>query len=90
MIRNLLRFAGFRHVRKKPLRAALTVLGVALGVACLNLSQLGRGAAALGVIDFQVALLAMGTVTFLAALRFLALQRGAGSEVSGHGRASTA
>ncbi len=33
MIRNLLRFAGFRHVRKKPLRAALTVLGVALGVA---------------------------------------------------------
>ena len=66
------------------------VLGVALGAACLNLSQLGRGAATLGVIDFQVALLAMGTVTFLAALRFLALQRGAGSEVSGHRRASTA
>ncbi len=66
------------------------VLGVALGAACLNLSQLGRGASALGVIDFQIALLVMGAITFLSALRFLALQRGAGAEVSGHVRARTA
>ncbi|MCE9579820.1 MAG: ABC transporter permease [Deltaproteobacteria bacterium] len=33
MIRNLLRFAGLRHARRKPLRVALTILGIALGVA---------------------------------------------------------
>jgi putative ABC transport system permease protein len=33
VIRNLVRFSGLRHARRKPLRAALTVLGVALGVA---------------------------------------------------------
>ena len=33
MIRTLLRFAGLRHIRRKPFRAALTALGIALGVA---------------------------------------------------------
>ncbi len=33
MIRNLVRFAGWRYVRQKPVRALLTVIGVALGVA---------------------------------------------------------
>ncbi len=33
MIRNLLRFAGWRHVRRKPGRFFLTVFGISLGVA---------------------------------------------------------
>jgi putative ABC transport system permease protein len=47
MLRNLLSFVGWRHVRTKPLRAVLTVLGIALGVAlfvaigAINASTLG-------------------------------------------------
>jgi putative ABC transport system permease protein len=47
MLRNLLSFVAWRHVRQKPLRAALTVLGIALGVAlfvaisAINASTLG-------------------------------------------------
>ena len=33
MIRNLLRFVGWRHVWRRPVRTALTIVGVAVGVA---------------------------------------------------------
>ena len=33
MIRNLLRFVGWRHVWRRPARTALTIVGVAVGVA---------------------------------------------------------
>ena len=60
------------------------VFGVAIAAGCLNLFQLWRGAPALGLLDFQAALLFMGAIVFLASLQFLVLERDAGAEVSGH------
>lgn len=66
------------------------VFGVAIAAGCLSLTQLWRGAPALGLIDFQVALGLMGAITLVSSLSFLALHRGAGAEVSGHVRSRTA
>jgi len=66
------------------------VFGVAIAAGCLNLSQMWRGAPALGVIDFQIAYLLMGLVIVVCSLQLLTLQRNAGAEVSGHRRPRTA
>ena len=66
------------------------VFGVAIAAGCLNLSQMWRGAPALGVIDFQVAYLVMGLIVVVCALQFLTLHRDVGAEVSGHRRPQAA
>lgn len=66
------------------------VFGVAVAAACLNLSQMWRGAPALGPIDFQIAYIVMGAVIVICSLQLLTLERNAGAEVSGHRRPQTA
>lgn len=65
------------------------VFGVAVAVGCVNISQAWRTAPTPGLIDFQIALIAMGGVVLLASLRFLTLHRDAGAEVSGYVRPQT-
>jgi EmrB/QacA subfamily drug resistance transporter len=66
------------------------VFGVAVAAGILNLSQMWRGASALGPIDFQVAYLFMGAVIVVCALQLLTLRRDVGAEVSGHRRPQAA
>lgn len=66
------------------------VFGVAVAAGCLNLSQMWRGAPALEVIDFQLAYVLMGAIVTVCSLLLLRLDRSAGAEVSGHGRAQPA
>lgn len=66
------------------------VFGVAVAAGCLNLSQMWRGAPALGVIDFQIAYLLMGLIIIACSLQLLTLHRNAGAEVSGHRRPQAA
>ena len=66
------------------------VFGVAVAAGCLNLSQMWRGAPALGVVDFQLAYVVMGAVVIICSLQLLTLERNAGSEVSGHRRPQAA
>jgi EmrB/QacA subfamily drug resistance transporter len=66
--------------------------GVAVGALLLTLSQMARGAPAVGLVDFRVALVAAGLMSALAALSFRTLSRNVGDEISGRGqprRAST-
>ena len=60
------------------------LLGVAVAAAALNLSQRARGAAALDLVDFHMAFVAVGLVALAASFRFRSLPRDAGAEVSGH------
>jgi MFS family permease len=57
--------------------------GVAVGALLLMLSQTGRGASVLGLIDFRVALVAAGLMSALAALSYLGLAREVGDEIAG-------
>jgi len=66
------------------------VFGVACAAGLLNLSQMWRGGPTLGVIDFQIAYIVMGAVVIICSLLLLRLERDAGAEVSGHGRAQAA
>jgi EmrB/QacA subfamily drug resistance transporter len=66
------------------------VFGVAIAAGSLSVMQAWRGAPALGLVDFQVALGLMGAITLFASLTFLGLHRAAGAEVSGHARAPAA
>ena len=66
------------------------VFGVAVSAACLNLSQMWRGAPVLGPIDFQIAYIIMGAVIVACSLQLLTLERNAGAEVSGHRRTQAA
>lgn len=66
------------------------VFGVAAAAGCLNLSQMWRGAPALGVVDFQIAYVVMGAVVIICSLQLLTLERNAGAEVSGHRRPQAA
>jgi EmrB/QacA subfamily drug resistance transporter len=60
------------------------VFGVAVAAGCLTMLQLWRGTPALGLAEFQAALMLMGAMICLASLYFLILTRDAGAEVSGH------
>ena len=60
------------------------LFGVAVAAAVLNLSQIGRGASGLDLVDFRIAFLVVGGIGLLAVLRFLVLPPTAGAEVSGH------
>ncbi|MER8707942.1 DHA2 family efflux MFS transporter permease subunit [Mesorhizobium sp. M1088] len=60
------------------------LFGVAVAAALLNLSQIARGAAALDLVDFRLAFVAIGAIGLVASCRFLALPKAAGAEVSGH------
>ncbi|MER8408835.1 DHA2 family efflux MFS transporter permease subunit [Mesorhizobium sp. M0185] len=60
------------------------LFGVAVAAALLNLSQIARGAAALDLVDFRLAFVAIGVIGLVASCRFLALPKAAGAEVSGH------
>jgi EmrB/QacA subfamily drug resistance transporter len=66
------------------------VFGVAVAAGSLNLVQLWRGAPALGLFDFQAALMLMGALVALASLYFLILSWDAGAEVSGHRQSAEA
>jgi EmrB/QacA subfamily drug resistance transporter len=66
------------------------VFGVAAAAGVLNLSQIWRGAPALGVVDFQIAYIVMGTIVIVCSLLLLRLERNAGAEVSGHQRPQAA
>ena len=66
------------------------VFGVALAAAILNISQVVRGAPALGLHDFRVAFFAVGALCVAASLQLLVLPRDAGSEVSGHRQSQAA
>jgi EmrB/QacA subfamily drug resistance transporter len=66
------------------------VFGVAVAAGTLNLSQMWRGAPALGVVDFQLAYAVMGLVVIVCSLQLLTLERTAGAEVSGHRRPQAA
>jgi len=59
-------------------------LGVGLGAVVLHLTRLGRDGTGLVVDDFDPAFLAIGALSFLAALFFVPLAPNAGAEVSGH------
>ena len=60
------------------------LFGVAVAAAVLNLSQIGRGASELDLVDFRIAFLMVGGIGLVAVLRFLVLPPTAGAEVSGH------
>ncbi|MER9344799.1 DHA2 family efflux MFS transporter permease subunit [Mesorhizobium sp. M0601] len=60
------------------------LFGVAVAAALLNLSQIARGAAAVDLVDFRLAFVAIGAIGLVASCRFLALPKAAGAEVSGH------
>ncbi len=64
------------------------VLGVAIAVAVVRISQTARGAGESSALtgDFHWAFLVVGATGAISALRFTALRRDAGSEVSGHRR----
>lgn len=62
------------------------VFGIAAAAAILNISQMLRGAPALGLEDFRNALVIMGVVCVVGSLQMLTLHRDAGAEVSGHRR----
>ncbi|MER9487634.1 DHA2 family efflux MFS transporter permease subunit [Mesorhizobium sp. M0563] len=66
------------------LQQVAMLFGVAVAAALLNLSQIARGAAALDLVDFRLAFLAIGAIGLVASFRFLALPKAAGAEVSGH------
>jgi len=58
--------------------------GVAVGALLLTLSQALRGAANLGVVDFQIALVMAGALSALSVLSYRTLALDAGDEISGH------
>lgn len=60
------------------------LLGIAIAAALLNLSQMLRDAAAVGLPDFRLAFIMVGLLGALASLRFLVLPPDAGAEVSRH------
>jgi EmrB/QacA subfamily drug resistance transporter len=60
--------------------------GVAVGALLLTLSQMLRGAPAIGLVDFRVALVAAGVMSAIAALSYRTLAGDVGDEISGHGR----
>jgi EmrB/QacA subfamily drug resistance transporter len=64
--------------------------GVAVGALLLTLSQMARGADAIGLADFRVALVLAGAMSALAALSYRSLARDVGDEISGHGRPAKA
>ncbi|MES0155247.1 DHA2 family efflux MFS transporter permease subunit [Mesorhizobium sp. M0018] len=66
------------------LQQVAMLFGVAVAAALLNLSQIARGAAALDLVDFRLAFVAIGAIGLVASCRFLALPKAAGAEVSGH------
>lgn len=70
------------------LQQVAMLMGVAVAAAVLNLSQALRGAETAALTDFRLAFLAVAAIGIVSALRFLALPRNAGSDVSGH-RANT-
>jgi EmrB/QacA subfamily drug resistance transporter len=62
-------------------------LGVAVAAMALNLSSAMRGeAGALSLVDFRVAFIVIGSIALVGIVRFLLLDTGVGSEVSGHRR----
>jgi MFS family permease len=61
------------------------LLGVAVAAAVLNISRI-IGGGLLSLVDFRWAFAVVGLIGILASLRFLALPRDAGAEVSGHRR----
>ena len=61
------------------------LLGVALSVAMIRVSETTRGAEATELVDLRLALFGMALVGATSALCFLALSPEAGREVSGHG-----
>jgi EmrB/QacA subfamily drug resistance transporter len=68
------------------LQQVAMLFGVAVAAAILNLSQIAREGTELDLADFRIAFLVIGAVGLVAAFRFLALEPGAGAEVSGHAR----
>ena len=66
------------------LQQVAMLFGVAVAAAILNLSQIARGGPTLDLVDFRIALLAIGAIGFVASFRFLVLPPAAGAEVSGH------
>lgn len=60
------------------------LLGVALSVAMIRVSETTRGAAATELVDLRLALFGMALIGAASALCFLGLAPGAGREVSGH------
>ncbi len=64
------------------------LLGVALSVAMIRLSETARGVEATELTDFRVAILGMALVGAASALSFLALAPETGREVSGHAAAA--
>jgi hypothetical protein len=61
-------------------------VGIAVAALTLNLAAALRGGGAgwLAAADFRVALVALAAMAALSLLRFVALDRSAGAEVSGH------
>jgi EmrB/QacA subfamily drug resistance transporter len=59
-------------------------MGVALGALMLNFSRQLRGAPALGLFDFRVALVLAGVLSALAFFSYATLAKDAGAEISGH------
>lgn len=66
------------------------LLGVAVPVLFIRLSEMARGATATEVTDFRVAFLALGLTGLVATAAFLRLGRDAGAEVTGRGKSETA
>jgi hypothetical protein len=59
-------------------------MGVAVGALLLNFSLVVRGASALSVSDFRVALVLAGALGCLALFSYASLPADAGAEISGH------
>jgi len=62
------------------------LLGVAVAAAVLNISRMAYGHDALALTDFRWSFGIVGAIGIVSSLRFLALPRDAGAEVSGHRR----